>query len=306
MKRLTFGAFAFAAVFALAVPAHATETVLFTSGTWVVKRVTNPGMSFCGVSSAQYPSSGLVTNPQRLVFPLSSGIAGPVFVKMPILPTPVPRAVSAQERAINSLFIEGVELAQLVQGNTVDYAITGQPQVRLNGAGLKTAMDNAQAKCAAPASAAAPAPAPAPNSAMTQAQLDAIMAQTQATADKIRAAEMNASGVPPSSSKPVPPVTPAPATPTPPAKEGPAIKPASPPPSPSPVTPGAPPAGSVGANLATTNPNNLSPAALDLLAKQAAQQQAANTIVNTQCPGIVVKRMQAMQMTNAQITQICQ
>jgi hypothetical protein len=291
MKR--FGPVAVAAAVALGAPAHASETVLFTSGNWVVKRVIDPRVSFCGVSSVQYPSAALVS-PQRLVLPVAAPLVA-ISVKMVPLPAAIQRMPTAAEMQARAIYIEGVELAELTRGAVVRYLVAGT-SFSLDGTGFKAAADAAPSRCAGPA--------PAPYTPPTPEQINAINAQAQAKADQIKAVANGVSQVPttnkPTTSPPakVPPTS-APSTPAPPAKEGPAAPPAAAP-SPGPGTPATP--GTIGAGV---NANNLPPEALLALAQQQQLQQKQQGIVNTLCPATVVSRMQALPLTNAQISQIC-
>jgi hypothetical protein len=310
MKR--FGPVAVAAVVALAAPVHAAETVLFTSGNWVVKRVTNAMVSFCGVSNVQYPNAALVS-PQRLVFPVPVPFAG-FSVKMATLPVAVQRIASPAELQAKAIYIEGTELAELARGAVVGYLVAGKA-FSIDGTGFKTAADAAPARCAAPAQ----------NTPPTPEQIDAINAQLQAKADQAKAM-MNAQGQGPTTNKPATtpvanvPSTPASPTPVPPAKLGPAAPHAPvPAPPPSPGTPGTP------GTITAANPNNLPPEVLlaALTQQQQTQQQLiqqqlqqmqqqqqdaqklSGPIVNSLCPATVVSRMQALPLTNAQISAIC-
>jgi hypothetical protein len=202
----------------------------------------------------------------------------------------IPTGAETQARAI---YIEGAELAELTRGAVVGYLVAGKA-FSIDGTGFKTAADAAPSKCAAPA----------PNTQLTAEQMKATVAQVQAKVDQMKAAEnaalTNKPAVTPGAN--VPP-TPAPPTPAPSVKQGPGAPPAAPP-SPGPGTPAT--TGSIGSAV---NPANLSPEALALLGQQVQQQQRSpklsDPIVNSLCPATVVSRMQALPLTNAQISQIC-
>jgi hypothetical protein len=195
-----------------------------------------------------------------------------------------------------AVFIEGTELAELMRGAVVAYMVSGGAY-SIDGKGMKAAVDAAPSKCAL-------APTP-PTPAQTQAQVDQIAAELEKQRQAMLQIYQNTGDRPIGA-----PTTP---TPTPPAKLNPPAPPATPPsagpPSAGPSTPG---------NLLaqSANPGNLSPDALALMEQQKLQlllqqqqlQQGnpkAMPIANAQCSATAISRMQALPLTNAQITQIC-